>query len=65
MKTNEIEKKCAEIAIGAFIDNNFAMGKLTFSEIKWINNNTVRVTDRTGKKAKIKYDIEKDTVQLI
>lgn len=61
----EIEKKCAEIAIKAFIDNNFALGKQTFSEMKWVNNNTIRVKDKDGKTAKIRYDIDTDTVQLI
>lgn len=61
----EIEKKCAEIAIKAFIDSNFALGKQTFSEMKWINNNTIRVKDKDGKTAKIRYDIDTDTVQLI
>lgn len=61
----EIEKKCAEIAIKAFIDNNFALGKLTFEDMKWINNNTVKVKDKDGKTAKIKYNIDTDKVELM
>lgn len=61
---NEIERKCAEIAIDNFLNENFQFGKYTFKEFKWISNNTVEVVDRDGKKAKIKYDIRKDRVTL-
>lgn len=59
-----IERECAELAINSFMIENFEFGKYTFKSIKWLNNNTVLVTDRAGKKAKIKYDIVTDTVSL-
>ena len=60
----QIERECAELAINSFMIENFDFGKYTFKSIKWLNNNTVQVTDRAGKKAKIKYDIVTDTVSL-
>ena len=59
-----IEHECAEKAIYDFMDKNFAYGKYTFKEIKWTRKHTVIVTDKNNKKARIKYDIKKDTVEL-
>lgn len=60
----EIERECAELAINKFLDDNFVYGRWTFTSVRWVSNNTVRIVDRDGKKAKVRYDIETDTVTL-